>query len=46
MIDEKLALARDILDAGGAERMLTEMDNKELLKFVALDIHKTATMDS
>jgi len=46
MIDEKLSLARDILDTGGAEKMLTEMNNKELLNFVALDIHKTTTMDS
>lgn len=44
MIDEKVSLARDILDGGGAEKMLTEMDNKELLKFVALDIHKASTV--
>jgi hypothetical protein len=24
----------------GGERMLTEMNNDELLKFVALDVHK------
>ena len=46
LIDAKLALARDVLDAGGAEKMLTEMDNKELLKFVALDIHKAATVET
>jgi non-specific serine/threonine protein kinase len=46
MINEKLSLARDVLDGGGAAKMLTEMNNKELLKFVALDIHKAATVDS
>ncbi len=46
MIDAKLSLARDVLDAGGTEKLLTEMDNKELLRFVALDIHKAATTDA
>ena len=46
MIEEKLALARDVLDTGGAEKLLTEMDNRELLKFVALDIHKAMSLDS
>lgn len=46
MIDEKLGLARDVLDAGGADKMLTEMDNQELLRFVALDIHKAATVEA
>ena len=46
MIDEKLSLARDVLDGGGAEKLLTEMDNKELLEFVALDIHKAATVET
>lgn len=46
MIDEKVSLARGILDGGGSEKMLTEMDNQELLKFVALDIHKAATAES
>ncbi|HVS72364.1 MAG TPA: DEAD/DEAH box helicase [Phycisphaerae bacterium] len=41
LIHDKRALARDILDAGsGAEAKLTEMGNQELLRFVALDIHK------
>ena len=46
MLDEKLSLAHDILDTDRGAKMLTEMDNKELLKFVALDIHKTATVES
>ncbi|MEI6715667.1 MAG: DEAD/DEAH box helicase [Verrucomicrobiota bacterium] len=35
----KGALAEDLLAGGGAERLLTEMSNKELLDFVRLDIH-------
>ena len=46
MIDEKLSLARDVLDGGGTEKMLTEMNNQELLKFVALDIHKAVTVEA
>ena len=38
MIAEKTDLARDVVEGG--ERMLTEMDNDELLKFVALDFTK------
>lgn len=37
LITDKKALAEDVLGEGG-ERLLTEMDNKELLRFVALDI--------
>ncbi|HEY3754979.1 MAG TPA: DEAD/DEAH box helicase [Opitutaceae bacterium] len=37
LIADKMALAEDIL-GGGAERLLTEMKNDELLRFVALDI--------
>jgi len=39
LIDEKKNLADDILKAG-AESMLTEMSNEELLKAVALDIDR------
>jgi non-specific serine/threonine protein kinase len=39
MIGDKVRLSRDLLE-GGAERLLTEMDNQELLRFVSLDIHK------
>ncbi|MCY4042062.1 MAG: DEAD/DEAH box helicase [Gammaproteobacteria bacterium] len=39
LIKEKTALAEDIL-AGGAEALLTEMDNDTILKFVSLDIDK------
>jgi len=38
LIAEKTDLVRDVVE--GAERLLTEMDNKELLEFVALDVHK------
>jgi non-specific serine/threonine protein kinase len=37
----KSALAEDVLGEGG-ERLLTEMDNSELLRFVALDINTTS----
>ncbi|MFQ5329837.1 MAG: DEAD/DEAH box helicase [Thermodesulfobacteriota bacterium] len=39
LIEEKVNLADDILKPG-AESMLTEMSNKELLKVVALDINR------
>jgi non-specific serine/threonine protein kinase len=39
MIDEKSALARQLVD-GDAGKMLTEMNNDELLRFVALDVHR------
>ena len=38
MIAEKSDLARDVIEGG--ERLLTEMENDELLEFVALDVHK------
>jgi non-specific serine/threonine protein kinase len=40
VIAGKSALAEDILGEGG-ERLLTEMNNSELLRFVALDINAT-----
>jgi non-specific serine/threonine protein kinase len=43
LIASKISLAEDILGEGG-ERLLTEMGNSELLRFVALDI-KAATGD-
>lgn len=43
LITEKSALSNDLLE-GGAERMLTEMSNRELLDFVSLDVSK-ATRD-
>ncbi len=39
LIADKSGLSRDLLE-GGAERLLTEMDNRELLNFVALDVNK------
>jgi non-specific serine/threonine protein kinase len=41
IIAGKSALAEDVLGEGG-ERLLTEMNNSELLRFVALDINATA----
>ncbi|MCB1095020.1 MAG: DEAD/DEAH box helicase [Verrucomicrobiae bacterium] len=39
LISDKRALAEDVLgNAGGAEKLLTEMDTDELLNFVAIDI--------
>jgi non-specific serine/threonine protein kinase len=40
LIQDKTALANDLLE-GGAETLLTEMDNEALLKLVSLDIEKT-----
>jgi len=40
LINEKMALANDLLDAG-ADTLLTEMDNETLLNLVSLDIEKT-----
>ena len=39
LIREKTALASDVLE-GGAETLLTEMDNEELLKLVSLDVNR------
>jgi SNF2 family DNA or RNA helicase len=41
VIASKCALAEDVLGEGG-ERLLTEMNNSELLRFVALDINAIA----
>ncbi len=41
LITDKTSLADDVLGEG-AERLLTEMNNAELLRFVALDIHTVA----
>jgi non-specific serine/threonine protein kinase len=38
LIAEKAGLLRDVVEGG--ERLLTEMDNAELLRFVALDVNK------
>src|SRR5262249_55961645 len=38
LIADKAGLVRDLVGGGG--RLLTEMDNEELLRFVALDVHK------
>jgi SNF2 family DNA or RNA helicase len=38
LIAQKTSLARDVVEGG--ERLLTEMENDELLDFVALDVHK------
>jgi non-specific serine/threonine protein kinase len=40
LIDEKTTLANDLLE-GGADTLLTEMDNETLLNLVSLDIDKT-----
>jgi non-specific serine/threonine protein kinase len=41
MIADKLSLSSDLLE-GGAEKMLTEMNNRELIDFVSLDVSKAA----
>jgi non-specific serine/threonine protein kinase len=40
LIADKTALSNQLLDSGGAEKLLTEMDNSELLRFVSLDLSK------
>ncbi len=40
LINEKISLSNELLDAGG-ETLLTEMDNEALLNLVSLDINKT-----
>ena len=44
MIESKRQIAQDTLE-GGAELMLTEMKNEDLLKLVALDL-KTALKEA
>lgn len=41
LIEEKTQLATDILE-GGAEKMLTEMSNAELIRLVALDVDRAS----
>jgi SNF2 family DNA or RNA helicase len=41
MIDEKRQLAADLLE-GGAEKMLTEMSDAELIRFVSLDVERAS----
>jgi non-specific serine/threonine protein kinase len=45
LIEEKTQLASDLLE-GGAEKMLTEMTDSELIRFVSLDVAAAATGDS
>lgn len=40
LINEKIALSNELLD-GGADTLLTEMDNETLLNLVSLDINRT-----
>ena len=39
VIESKQSLSAELLEGGG-ERLLTEMNNNELLQFVALDLHR------
>jgi non-specific serine/threonine protein kinase len=41
MIDEKRQLAADLLE-GGAEKLLTEMSDAELIRFVSLDVERAS----
>jgi non-specific serine/threonine protein kinase len=41
LITEKTDLAKGLIEEG-SEKRLTEMPDEELLKFVALDIHRAA----
>jgi non-specific serine/threonine protein kinase len=40
LLEEKAALARDVVDGEGGEVRLTEMSNAELIQFVSLDIER------
>src|SRR5262249_7034347 len=44
MIEDKQALARGVL-AGGAETLLTEMSNEELMSLVSLDLKRATAED-
>jgi non-specific serine/threonine protein kinase len=39
VIEDKKSLSAELLEGGG-EKLLTEMNNEELLRFVALDLHR------
>jgi non-specific serine/threonine protein kinase len=41
LIDEKRQLAADLLE-GGAERLLTEMNDADLIRFVSLDVERAS----
>jgi non-specific serine/threonine protein kinase len=43
LIADKLGLSRELLDEGG-EKLLTELSDQELLRFVALDVHKAVDL--
>jgi non-specific serine/threonine protein kinase len=43
LIEAKVSLAREVLEGGG-ELLLTEMSDEDLLRTVALDIHKACTV--
>jgi non-specific serine/threonine protein kinase len=40
VIEDKKSLSTELLEGGGGEKLLTEMNNDELLRFVALDLHR------
>ncbi len=42
LIESKQQMSKDVLE-GGADLMITEMNNEELLRLVALDIHAAST---
>jgi hypothetical protein len=39
VIEDKKSLSADLLEGGG-EKLLTEMNNDELLRFVSLDLQR------
>ncbi len=45
IIEEKTALAEQLLE-GGAEKLLTEMSDEELLSFVSLDVDRAAVRET
>jgi non-specific serine/threonine protein kinase len=40
LLDEKAALARQVVEGVGGETALTEMNNAELIKFLSLDLDR------
>ncbi len=45
LLEEKAALARDVVDGEGTEVKLTEMSNEELINFVSLDIERAGARE-
>ncbi len=45
LLEDKTALARDVVDGASGEASLTEMNNAELIRFVSLDIERAGEVE-